>query len=153
MDFSAREDIEAPIDFVFKQITNLASFERSIMRRGGDVVRLNGDDTALVGTKWDVKFRMRGKERQVDAEITQVDAPNAMTVGVTSSNVKGDMVAELVALSPGRTRLIVRVNATPKSIAAKVLFQSIRFARAKTDAQFKQMVANYAEDCEKRYKS
>ena len=37
MELVTREDIEAPIDFVFKQVTEFPTFERSIMRRGGDV--------------------------------------------------------------------------------------------------------------------
>ena len=61
MDFSAREDIEAPIDFVFEQVTAFKAFERSIMRRGGDLQRLHDGDAPVVGTKWKVKFRLRGK--------------------------------------------------------------------------------------------
>ena len=151
MEFSAREDIEAPIDFVFGQITDFDSFERSVMVRGGDIERMAGNGAAVLGTKWHVKFRLRGKDRAVDAELTEIDPPNGMTIQVRSGNVDGSMVAELVALSSTRTRLIVKMDATAKSLAAKLLFQSVRFARAKTDRKFKKFVAGYAEDCEARY--
>ena len=150
MDFSAREDIEAPIDFVFEQVTDFKAFERSIMRRGGDVQRLHGGDAPVVGTKWKVKFRLRGKERNVDAQITEVDAPNKLKIEVTSRNAEGSMVVELVALSPKRTRVIVSADAGAKTIPAKRFFQSIRLARAKTSAKFKSLVAGFAEDVEAR---
>jgi len=146
-----RADTNGIYDYVFKQITDFDSFERSIMRRGGDVERKAGNGAAALGTKWEVKFRLRGKDRAVDAEVTDLDAPNGMTITVTSRNVDGSMVVELVALSPKRTRLIVTVDATAKSLAAKLLFQSVRFARSKTDRKFKRVVAGYAEDCEARY--
>lgn len=153
MKFTAREDIEAPIQFVFEQVTDFATFERSIMRRGGDVERISGGTGPELGTKWVVKFRLRGKERAVDAEITEVDAPNGLTIDVSSPNADGSMVIELVALSRARTRLIVTASAVPKSIPAKLFFQSLRFAKAKTDARFKTLVANFADDVDARYRS
>lgn len=153
MDFSARDDIEAPIEYVFDQVTDFNSFERSIMRRGGDVEWLAGGDKPAVGTKWGVNFRFRGKDRTVNAEITSVERPNGLTINVVSKNLTAIMVVELVALSRARTRLNVNISATAKSIPAKLLFQSMRFARQKTDARFKTMVAGYAEDIETRYRS
>lgn len=152
MEFSAREDIEAPIEYVFDQVTDFKTFERSIMRRGGDVERLDGGDAPVVGTKWDVKFRLRGKERAVKAEISQVDAPNGLTIDVTSRNADGSMVVELVALSRARTRMIVTAQASAKTIPAKLFFQSLRLARTKTDNRFKSLVTGFAEDAEARYK-
>jgi len=152
MDFSAREDIEAPIDFVFEQVTDFATFERSIMRRGGDVERLVGDDRPIVGTKWRVKFRMRGKERLADAELVSVERPNGLAIKINSSNIDGISSIELVALSRARTRLIVDVKVTPKTIPAKLMFQSMRFARQKTVGRFKSLVAGFAEDTEARYR-
>ena len=153
MDFSAREDIEAPIDYVFTQVTDFPSFERSIMRRGGDVERLQGGDAATVGTKWQVRFRMRGKERVVDAVLSEVDAPNGVTVDVMSPSADGKMVVELVALSRARTRIHVSAQVGAKTIPAKLLFQSIRFARGKTERRFKSLVAGFAEDVEARFRA
>lgn len=152
MKFSARDDIAAPIEFVFDQVTDFQGFERSIMRRGGDVERLQGGGASIVGTKWNVKFRMRGKDRMVKAELVQVDAPNGLTIDVTSPSADGKMVVELVALSRARTRLIVKASAGAKSIPAKLMFQSLKFARSKTEDRFKKMVANFAKDVDARYR-
>ncbi|SMX43331.1 SRPBCC family protein [Octadecabacter ascidiaceicola] len=153
MEFTTREDIEAPIEYVFEQVTDFASFERSIMRRGGDVERISGGDSAVVGTKWHVKFLLRGAERVVNAEVVSVDAPNAITIDVTSKSANATLQVDLVALSPARTRLNVRAKATAKSIPAKLLFQSVKFARSKNKSKFNTLVANFAEDVETRYRS
>jgi len=153
MEFSTHDDIEAPIEYVFDQVTNFATFERSIMRRGGDVERISDGDTAAVGTKWRVKFLMRGAERMVNAEIVSLDKPNSMAIDVSSRSADANVVVELVALSRARTRLSVKAVATAKSIPAKLLFQSMRFARQKNQTRFKTMVSNFAEDVEKRRRS
>lgn len=152
MEFTTRDDIEAPIEFVFDQITDFSTFERSIMRRGGDVERIQGGDSAEVGTKWRVKFLLRGAERKVQAEITDVDRPNGMTIDVTSKSADANVSVELVALSRARTRLIVNAVATAKTIPAKLLFQSVRFAKQKNQARFMGIVSNFAKDVETRYR-
>ena len=152
MEFSARDDIEAPIDYVFEQVTDFATFERSIMRRGGDVERIAGGDTPEVGTKWRVNFRMRGKERTVRAQVVQLDAPNSLKIDVNSVSADGTMTIELVALSKARTRLIVTADAGAKTIPAKLFFQSLRFARGKTDGKFKALVSGFAKEVDKKYR-
>jgi uncharacterized protein YndB with AHSA1/START domain len=152
MEFTTREDIEAPIEYVFEHVTDFASFERSIMRRGGDVERVSGGD-AMVGTKWQVKFLLRGAERVVNAEVVAVEAPNAITINVTSKSADATLQVDLVALSPARTRLNVNATAAAKSIPAKLLFQSVKFARAKNKNKFNALVASFADDVETRYRS
>ena len=153
MEFTTREDIEAPIEFVFDQVTDFASFERSIMRRGGDVERISGGDSAVIGTKWRVKFLLRGAERVVNAEVVAVDVPNAITIDVTSKSADASLQVDLVALSPARTRLNVNAKAAGKSIPAKLLFQSVKFARSKNKSKFNALVTTFAEDVEARYRS
>lgn len=152
MEFSAKNDIEAPIDYVFDQITDFPGFERSIMRRGGDVERVHGGDVTSVGTIWHVRFRLRGKDRKVRAELVEVDRPNGLSIAVTSPNADGRMIVELVALSRARTRMIVTAGGTAKSIAAKLFFQSLRLARNKTETRFKGTVEAFAKDVELRHK-
>lgn len=153
MEISAREDIEAPIEFVFDQITDFAGFERSIMRRGGDVERISDSATPAVGMAWQVKFRMRGKERSVRADLTELDKPNGMTITLKSKNADGHTKIELVALSRARTRLNVVVDLTPKTLAAKLLFKSMRFGKQRVIGKFKTLVAGFAEDVDARYRS
>lgn len=151
MEFTTRDDIEAPIDYVFDQVSDFAAFERTIMRRGGDVERITGGDAAVKGTKWRVKFLLRGAERAVVAEIVEVDRPNGMTFEITSKSADAMLVIELVALSRARTRLSVKATARAKTIPAKLLFQSARFTRQKNLTRFKSIVSGFAKDAESRY--
>jgi uncharacterized protein YndB with AHSA1/START domain len=153
MEFTTRDDIEAPIDYVFDQVTNFAAFERSIMRRGGDVERIAGGDAVVVGTKWRVKFLLRGAERSVMAEIVEVDKPNGLTFEIKSISADASLLIELVALSRARTRLNLKAVAKAKTISAKLLFQSVRFARQKNQTRFKSIVSGFAKDVEARYLS
>lgn len=153
MEFFAHNDIEAPIDFVFARVTDFTSFERSIIRRGGDVERLSVGDVPVVGSKWRVKFRWRGKVRTLDAELTTVDAPNGIRADASSKNIVAAVTVELVALSRARTRISVRMDVTAKTLAAKMVFQSMRLARQRTTGRFKAMVAGFAEDVEARYRN
>ncbi|WP_296416923.1 SRPBCC family protein [Pseudooctadecabacter sp.] len=153
MELTTREDIEAPIDFVFDQVTDFATFERSVMRRGADVERLEQGDTDGLGAKWRVKFLMRGVERKITGHVTKADRPHGMDITMTSKNADGVLHVELVALSRARTRLNVRFEAVAKSIPAKLLFQSLKFARQKTQGRFSAAVGTFAEDVEKRYRA
>lgn len=153
MDFSSSEDIAAPIDFVFRQITDFAGFERSIMRRGADVERLKGGDAPVVGAKWRVTFRLRGTERTVKAELTEVDDPNMIRLAIDSKNIEGGLVVELVPLSRARTRLNIKLDLKPKTLSARLVFQSMRLTRQRSLGRFKALVAGFAEDAEARYRA
>ena len=153
MELNAHDDIEAPIEYVFTRVTDFPAFERSIMRRGGDVERLEGGDAPTVGRKWRIKFVMRRKERTVNAVLTDVDAPNGITLNLRSSGVDGQIVTELVALSRARTRLTVTMQANAKTIPAKLLFQSLHFAQGRTDKRFRSIVSTFAEDVEARFRA
>lgn len=152
MDFNTREDIEAPIDYVFEQVTDFAAFERSIMRRGGDVERIVDHGAPEVGTKWRIKFLLRGAERKIEVEVTEVEKPNAISFQMTSKSVDGLLKVDLVALSRARTRLNVRAETLAKTIPAKLAFQSMKFARNKPQARFKTFLSGFAEDIETRYR-
>ncbi|MEL6960571.1 MAG: SRPBCC family protein [Pseudomonadota bacterium] len=152
MKFTAKDDIEADLSAVFRHVTDFASFERSIMRRGGDVQRLTPGDTPQVGMSWRVKFRLRGKERDVTAHLTEFDAPNGLVAKLTSKNLDAVTTVELVALSRVRTRLIVTIDASPKTLAAKLLFQSMRFGKSRVQNRFQSMVTAFARDIEKAEK-
>ena len=41
MKFSTREDIEAPVDHVFAEVSDFAGFERRALRHGADITRLD----------------------------------------------------------------------------------------------------------------
>ena len=151
MKFTTKEDIEAPIEHVFKEVSDFSSFERSALRRGADINRVDSHATAQVGSAWDVAFKYRGKERRLRATLTGIEAPNGFTASIASKNLEGSTQVDLVALSRSRTRLTVSVDMTPKTLAAKLLVKSLSLAKGNINKRFALRVADFAEDVEERF--
>lgn len=152
MKFSTREDIEAPIDFVFGRFTDFNAFERAALRRGADVQRLDRLTSPGAGMAWDASFDLRGRRREVQMEVTEYDPPNAMVLSSRSPTMGGSMVLEFVALSRGRTRVHLGLEMKPKNLSARLLVQSMKLIRGKLRKRFKHRVAGFAQEIENRYK-
>ncbi|MFD0859008.1 SRPBCC family protein [Roseovarius aquimarinus] len=152
MHFSTREDIEAPIDYVFAQISDFASIERSILRRGAEVQRRVDRTPPAEGMMWDTSFDLKGKRRQVEVTLTSFEPPSMMTFKGESKNISGDVVIELVALSRGRTRLAMTCDLTPRTLTARLMLQSLKLAKGNVSRRFEMRVASYAKEMEDRYK-
>jgi len=153
MKFVAREDVEAPIEFVFAQVTDFPAIERSGLRRGADVRRVDSLTEKAPGMVWDVEFMLRGKRREAQLELTSLDPPNGLVLESRSPNMEGGMVLDLVALSRSRTRISVEIEIQPKTLPARLLMQSMKLARPNLIRRFTKRVAGYANDLEGRYKT
>lgn len=152
MNFSSREDVEAPIEHVFSQVSDFASMERSALRRGADVQRVDALEVPGPGMAWDASFKMRGKQREVQMELVQFDPPNGYVLGSRSPSMGGRMVIELVALSRNRTRMTLNVDLEPKTLSTRLLVQSLKLARRNLMKRMNDRFAEYARDMEDRFK-
>ncbi|MDQ2094177.1 SRPBCC family protein [Rhodalgimonas zhirmunskyi] len=152
MKFVTREDIEAPIDHVFKVLTDFEGFERQAMRRGAEVRRLDELEVPGEGARWALAFPFRGKPREMTVVCTEYDAPLRLNFESVMSGLDGDMKVELVALSRGRTRLSLEIEFKPKTLSARLLVQSIKLAKANISKRFQIKVAEFAKSTEENYK-
>ncbi len=152
MKFSTNEDIEAPAEFVFAQLADFHSYERQALRRGADVRRLD-DGPYKVGSKWDVVFNFRGKERKVHANIVEKKPPISLQIASESSGLEGATVLEVVPMSLRRTRISVSIDLKPKTLSARLLLQSLKLAKTNLTNRFKRRVADYASDLEEKYRT
>ena len=151
MQFSAKEDVAAPIEFVFEQLSDFQSFERSALRRGAEVQRVDTRKTVGPGMAWDASFKLRGRRRDVQMELTEFDPPNGMVLSSRSSAMGGHMTVDLVALSRGRTRMSLEIELKPKTLSSRLLVQSLKLARSSLSKRFRDRVAGFAEDLEDRF--
>ena len=151
MKFSAREDIEAPLDHVFTQVSDFAVFERRALRQGARINRL---DTGpyKVGTAWEVVFKFRGRDRNMVADSVDFDAPNQYQIESVSDGLSVTTNVELVALSRGRTRVATWMDLRAKSLTARLLLQSMKLAKGKLTKRFKVRVLEVAEDIEEAFR-
>ena len=150
MKLTAKYDIEAPAAFVFGQLVDFAGWERAAMRRGADVVRTDQLRDTGAGATWDASFRYRGKQREVTVRIDSLSPRTAMAVTGISRLADGVMKIELLDLSATRTRIDVRLEIKPKTLAARIYVQSLRLARARVERSFAQRVAQFAAEIEDR---
>ncbi len=150
MKFSTREDISAPIDTVFEALTRFGDFERAAVRRGAEVSRLGDTETRELGAAWNVRFMMRGKERNLDIAITRFEAPSNLVASIQSRNIVGEVTCALFQLSRTRTRMTIAIEVRPLTLSARVLIQSLKFAKNRTTRKFKDRVAEFAAEVEAR---
>jgi len=152
MKMSAQEDIEAPIAFVYEQVTDFPGFERQALRRGAEVVSVESPTALAPGLAWDVSFKLRGKQRKVQIEVTRLDPPNGLVIGSRASTIGGEMVVDLVALSRTRTRMSVAISMEPKTLSGRLMVQSMKLARKTLTRRMRKRVGEYASDMEERHK-
>ncbi len=151
MKFSTNEDIEAPIDAVFDMFCDFESFERSAMRRGAEVQRVDNMAVPGVGMTWRAAFEMRGKPRQIELEMVTFDRPHEIVLESTSPGMLGTTGFEMIALSRNRTRVKVELEIKPLNLSARLLVQSLKLAKNSLTKKFKLRVAEYARGMEDRY--
>lgn len=151
MKLSTREDIEAPIGYVYVRVSDFVGFERRALRQGIDV-RCRNEGTAKVGTIWDIAFEFRGRARQVEAELKTLDPEQAIEIESQSDGLLAVTQIDLVALSATRTRVLVSFDMRAKTLTARLLLQSLKLAKAKMTKRFKARVLDYVETVEDDYR-
>lgn len=152
MKFSTREDIEAPIEFVFGRVTDFNGFERQALRRGADIQRIDTGQAPTQGSAWQVAFKFRGKDRKMKATIAKMEPPTTLRIDTAANSITGESSIELVALSRSRTRISVVMELSPRNLSARLLLQSLKLAKNNLNRKFKMRVNDFAEDVEATYR-
>ncbi len=144
MELTAREDIEAPLDEVFRAVSDFDSFERAILRRGAEVSRTDDLLQSGVGMCWDVVFDFRGRSRLAQLQLVDFAAPDGLKVLGHSAGIKIDFQADLVALSRARTRLEILTDVQATNLPSRLLLQPLRLAHSTILKRFRKRVAVFA---------
>ncbi|MCA0929251.1 SRPBCC family protein [Ruegeria profundi] len=152
MQFTAREDIEAPINAVFEMVADFERFERMAMRRGIEVRRLTGHMGVVPGTRWETQFKLRGKPRHIAIEMDECDPPSLMRFQATSKGMKGMTLVEFLALSQRRTRMSVEMSLAAKSLPARLFLQSLKLGQARFRRRFQMRLSEFAREMEERHR-
>ncbi|MEO8242195.1 MAG: SRPBCC family protein [bacterium] len=152
MKLVAKYDLEAPAAFVFAQLTDFDGWERAAMRRGADVMRVDKLKTVAPGMTWHTEFRYRGKDRAATIRLDAMTPHSALALTGMSSLVDGVVQIDILDLAAKRTRVEVRLDVKPKTIAARIYVQSLRLARARVERSFAQRVALLTTEIENRFR-
>lgn len=152
MKLAAKYDVDAPVDFVFRELMDFDAWERMAIRRGAEVVRSDTLATPGAGMEWLANFTYRGKPRSAKIRLETLTKDSLLGLKLRSSLVDVDMAIELLDLAVARTRITVRSEVKPKTIAARIYLQTLRLARKKVDAAYAQRIAQLAVEMEDRYR-
>ncbi|SEK77719.1 hypothetical protein [Pacificibacter marinus] len=153
MKFSTRQDIEAPADFVFAQMSDFDGLERQAMRRGIEVRRKNPMQPRGIGAAWVLRAPFRGKWRDIDARIAEFDSPNVLVACAKSGGLDMTLSIDLVPLSSVRTRIMLGYDVRPQTLSARILVQSVKFAKASLQRRFDKRVGKFSEVIGARYEA
>lgn len=152
MQFSAKQDIEVPIESVFAAVTDFDGFTTQVLRRGAEVVRVDTLTGPCAGMTWQVGFEFRGKRRDMEIELLEVVRPSDLKMRSTTSGLDGHMTLELVALSKQRTRLGIELELAPKTLSARLLIQSLKLARGSLSKRLRKRLEGFARATEERFR-
>lgn len=153
MNFTTSEDIGAPIDVVFHEVTDFAAFERAARRRGAEVRRTDTLPEPGIGMRWQASFLLRERRRELDLDLVAHDPPHAIALDLGSQAITGRMQVDLAALPAGRTRLTVALTLKAQGLAGQVMMQPVKLMRGNLTRKFGLRVAEFAQDVEDRFKS
>lgn len=152
MKLSSRQDIEAPIAFVFEALNDFPAWERAALRRGAEISRTDKLQGKRPGLSWMVKFAYRGKERRLALQLTEFAPPSMMGFAGTGASLEGQAAIDLMALATRQTRLSVNLEVRPRTIGARLLLQSLRFGKARLNRRFADRVGQFCTEIETRYR-
>lgn len=151
MKLTTKQDIDAPADFVFAQLSDFESWERAAMRRGIEVDRTDNLTEPGKGMSWLAKFRYRGRDRKMALKVEQIDPSGHLGFSVSSPASDGTLGVELVSMAAKRTRAFVSIEALPKTFTAKLFVQSLKLAKSRVDKKLVQRAGHLAAEIEERY--
>ncbi|HEY0276434.1 MAG TPA: SRPBCC family protein [Paenirhodobacter sp.] len=144
-------DIAAPAGTVFHSITDIETLSILARRRGVVLRRTDGapeEGMVSPGMTWDADFRFRGKDRHMDAEVTRLIAPDEMAFRAVSRGFEITVTTQVVALAAIRSRLLVTLEARPRTLGARLLLQSARLGQSGLEARFQQRIDAYGKTIE-----
>lgn len=148
MQLGSKQDINAPIEFVFARISDFPEFQRRALRRGARIERVDSLTEPAPGVCWKAAFAYRGKERDVEARLAEFERPERMLITYESAGFSGSFAVDLIALNKGRTRMAIKIIGKPKTLATRLFTQSLRLARASLQKRVSKRLQEYAASIE-----
>ena len=152
MQFTSREDIEAQIEVVFAEVTDVAAFERLVLRRGAELQRTDALAEPGVGMAWHARVTWRETPRDVEITLVAYDPPNGVAFDMSSGAITGRLQVDLEALTATRTRLNVDLGIAASNLSGRLLLQPVKLMRGDLDRRFRLRVTEFARDIEDRFK-
>ncbi|MEO1637831.1 MAG: SRPBCC family protein [Pseudomonadota bacterium] len=144
MRLTATEDVTAPADAFFAQVSDFAALADRA-RSLGAIVTARQEGPAVAGMAWDIAFQFRGRDRAVVATLTRFDAPDGYTVETVMEGLIAETQVTVASLDAHRSQLEVICELSAKSLTARLLLQSLKLGRGRIAARFQARISEYAQ--------
>ena len=151
MAFTAETDIKAPINFVYRQVTDFAALENYILAAGAFVERTDNLEEDGAGMSWRIEGEVRGRRRVIDIELKDIVEEEQLGYEVRSKDMITQMEVEVISLDRTTTRLVSRIDPAAQSISARLILQSARLAQRTLEKRLRKRLDGFAKTVETRY--
>lgn len=151
MKISGKHDVDVPLAFVAAVLVDFPGWERAALRRGIEVRRTDRQTSAVQGASWTARFAFRRKLRSIDIRIVEHDPAGRLVVSFVGASTQGTAIIVPLAMGPRRTRITATLDVQARTLAARLLFQSMRFARQRNVGKFEARLAMLGTEIETRY--
>ncbi|WP_107495016.1 SRPBCC family protein [Thalassobius sp. I31.1] len=143
MKFTAKHDLEAPVEGVFARCSDFAAIEKAALERGVEVTRRSVLTQPGAQLGWDVRVKLRGRARNLQVELVGCDAPDSVIYVIEGAGVRSEVVTEFVSLARNRTRIHVAIDIRPKTMGGRLLIQSLKLAKGSLNRKLKKRLADF----------
>jgi uncharacterized protein YndB with AHSA1/START domain len=144
MNFTSKQDIDAPTEHVFRQLSDFDFFESYAMRLGAQVERMDLFTQPQPGMCWNIKGHYRGKDRDLELTLDSYYPPDTLSYLCATKNLNANIGFDIIPLSRRESRLKVSVDIIAKGISARVALQSAKLAKKSLDRKFDARVRSFA---------
>jgi hypothetical protein len=136
MKLTAKTDLDVPAAQVYAILADFPAWEREAARHGIVIERPPGAPMMGVGAEWKIQGMYRGKTRRLSIRMEKMIQDQRLQASVTSAPADGAGELEVIVLSPRRSRLKVEVEMKPKTLAARLFFNTLRLAKGRVQLRF-----------------
>ena len=150
MKLTTHHDIVAPIDTIFKVLSDTTRWERAAIRRGVTVNRTDAGRDLVVGAVWAVKASFRGKMRDLTITVMDVTRPNQIVTEAKTALFSAVVSVDLIEFSPHKTRVSFSMETKPNTLAARIMLQSAKLAKKSIKQRFDKRVGALLTDLAER---
>lgn len=143
MKFTLRHDTRLAAEELFTAISDFPRMERMLTRRKVQIARLDPAREPGAGIAWDIAFDFKGKRRELRMDVGQFDRPERVVFYAVSEPVTATITMTVIALTPRKSRVMFEVDARPRHMRARLLFQTAKLGKAQLDRKFADKVGGF----------
>ncbi len=151
MNFTSKQDIIAPADHVFRQLTDFDFYESYAMRLGAQVERMDNFEQPQPGMCWSISGVLRGKARNVELTLDTYKPVESLSYLCVSNSLDATISFTVIPLSKNETRLKASIDIEAKGLSARVALQSARLAKKTLNRKFDTRMHDFAKKIEDKY--